>query len=105
MPKMHYFQKSPSAGGSPPPMFLNLHYWWPEVTWFDQIVVFEADCDEIKLQKISYDVIFVTSSSLCQPNDVTKITSQNFSILALPPNQNFWLRQCVRKYKRFNQRL
>jgi len=32
---------------------------WPEVTWFDQIVFFQADCDKIKLQKISY-VILVT---------------------------------------------
>jgi len=39
-------------------------------------MVFQAYCDEIKLQKFSYDVIFVTSSSLRQPNDVTKITSQ-----------------------------
>jgi len=63
MPKMHYFsknfQKSPSAGVSPPTAFLNLQYWWPKVTWFDQIAVFQADCDEIKLQTISYDVIFV----------------------------------------------
>jgi len=34
------FQKSPSAGGSPPPpALLNLQYWWPEVPWFGQIVV------------------------------------------------------------------
>jgi len=49
-------------------------------------VVFQADCDEIELQKkISYGVIFVTSSPLRQSNDATKITSQNFSILAPPP--------------------
>jgi len=33
MSKMHYlvtnFQKSPSAGGFPPPAPLNLQYWWP----------------------------------------------------------------------------
>jgi len=34
------FQKSPSAGGSPPPAPLNLQYWWSEVTWFGQIVDF-----------------------------------------------------------------
>jgi len=37
-------------------------------------VVFQVDCDEIELQKISYDVIFVTSSQLRQPIDVTKIS-------------------------------
>jgi len=47
-------------------------------------VVFEADCDKIKLQKMSYDVIFVASSSLRQSIDVTKITSQKVSILDLP---------------------
>jgi len=36
-------------------------------------------------KKISYDVISVTSSLLRHRNDVTKITSQNFSILG-PPN-------------------
>jgi len=57
-------------------------------------VAFQANCDEIELQKkISYDVIFVTSSPLRQPNDVTKITSQ-FSIFG-PPNQNFWLRRSL----------
>jgi len=44
-------------------------------------------------KKISYDVISVMSSPIRHRNDVTKITSQNFSILG-PPNQNFWLRQC-----------
>jgi len=38
--------KSPSAGGS---TLLNLQYWWPEVRWVDQIVVFQADYDEIEL--------------------------------------------------------
>jgi len=58
-------------------------------------VIFQAECDEIEVQKISYDVIFVTLLPLRQPNDITKITSQKFSILG-PPNQNFWLRQCAR---------
>jgi len=40
-------------------------------------VVFQADCDEIELQKISYDVVFVTLSPLRQPNN-TKITPQFF---------------------------
>jgi len=47
------FQKSPSAEGSPPLAPLNLQYWWPEVPWFGQIVVFQADYDEIELQKNS----------------------------------------------------
>jgi len=50
-------------------------------------MIFQADSDEIELQKISYDVIFATSWPLRQPSDVTKITSQNFSILA-PPIKN-----------------
>jgi len=54
MPKMHYFSnkfsKIASAGGFPPPAYL-LQHWWPEVTWYDQILFFRADCDEIKLQK------------------------------------------------------
>jgi len=57
MTKMHWFSnkfwKNCQAA------FLNLQYWWPEVTWFDQIVVFQADCE--------------TSSPLRQQNDVTKI--------------------------------
>jgi len=97
MPKIHYssnkFSKVIKPGGSPPPAPLSLQYWCPEVRWFDQIVIFQADCDEIELQKISYDVIFATSSLLRQSNDVTKITSQNF--LFWTPNQNFWLRQCL----------
>jgi len=27
-----HFQKSPSAGGSPPSAPLNLQFWWAEVT-------------------------------------------------------------------------
>jgi len=86
MPKMHYFSnnfsKIAKRWGLTAPVSLNPQYWWPEVRWFDQIVVFQADGVKIELPKISYDVIFVTSSPLHQPNDVTKITSQKFSILA-----------------------
>jgi len=39
-------------------------------------VVFQTDYEEIKLQKIGYDVITITS-----PKNVTKITLQNSSIL------------------------
>jgi len=52
-------------------------------------VVFQADYDEIKLQKNSYGIISVMSSPLRHQNYVTI-----FSIWA-PPNQNFWLRQCL----------
>jgi len=55
MPKMHFlvknFQKSPSAGGSPPPASINLRFWWHQVTWCGQILFFQADYDEIELQK------------------------------------------------------
>jgi len=96
MTKMHYFSNKFSkiakrCRGSPPPASLNLQYWWPVVTWFDQIVFFQVDCDEIELQNISYNVIFVASSLFRQPSDVTKITSHNFlfwtplsKFLALP---------------------
>jgi len=58
-------------------------------------MVLQVDNDEIEIQKNQLwrnfrDVIAITS-----PKNVTKITSQNFSILA-PPNQNFWLRQWLR---------
>jgi len=46
-------------------------------------VVFETDCDEIKLQKYEIELQTITS-----PKDVTKF----FPIWA-PSNQNFWLRQ------------
>jgi len=42
--------------------------------------VFQPDYDEIKLQKISYDVIVIMSTK-----NVTKITSQYFFILGPPP--------------------
>jgi len=46
---------------------------------------FQADYDEIKLQKISYGVILVTSWPLCHQKSSTKKTSQIFSILPPPP--------------------
>jgi len=58
------------------------------VIWLN--CVFQADYDEIKLQKYGYDVISVTSSPLrhrkTSQNNVT-----NFFQFG-PPNQNFWLR-------------
>jgi len=44
-----------------------------ESPWFSQIVVFEADFDEIELQKYSYDVISVASLPLRHQNNVTKM--------------------------------
>jgi len=56
MSKMHYFSykfsKMAKTGSVPPPAPLNLLYWWPEVPWFGQMVVFESDYDKIKLQNI-----------------------------------------------------
>jgi len=78
---MHYFSnkftKSPSA--------LRPHY--PLIFGFGDLKLrdvaklcfFQADYDEIKLQKISYDVI------------------KFFHFGPPPPNQNFWLRQCLVK--------
>jgi len=54
-------------------------------------VVFQADYDEMELQKINYDVILETYSPLCHQNNVTKF----FYFAPLLPNQNFWLRQYV----------
>jgi len=50
-------------------------------------VVFQADNDKTELQKINYDVIFVTSSPLRHRKIVIKITTQNFSILPLPQSK------------------
>jgi len=47
-------------------------------------VVFQTDYNKIKLQKISYGVIFVMSSSLRHRKIVTKITSQDFFHFGLP---------------------
>jgi len=44
-------------------------------------VLFQTDYGKIELKKISYDVISVTSSLLRHQN-VTKLTSQFFSILS-----------------------
>jgi len=70
------FQKSPSAGGFPPQAPLNLQYWWSEVPWFDQILVFEADYDKIELQNIVTTFLwrhyhYVTEKR--HQNNVTKI--------------------------------
>jgi len=74
---MHYFSNTFSKIAK---ARFTFRYWWTEVTWFGQIVLFHSDYDEIELLKISYDVISVTSPQT--------ITSQTTS-----PNQNSWLRQ------------
>jgi len=86
--KMYYFRnKFPKIAkhwGWRAPASFNLRFWWPQVTCFGLIVVFQTDYDEIELQKISYDVISVTLSQLCHlkryQNNVT-----NFSVLAPLP--------------------
>jgi len=79
------FQKSPSSGSSLSLAPLNLQFCWPEVTWGGQILFFQADYDEIELQKISYDVILVTSWPLCHRKTSSKNVT-NFSILAPAPS-------------------
>jgi len=75
------FLKIAKRWGLSAPSPFNLRFWWLEVAWFAQIVVFQTDYDEIKLQQnqLRYhfsDVIVITS-----PKNVTKLTSQDFSIL------------------------
>jgi len=98
MSKMHYFRdkfskiakrwglSAPSAAS--PSLLMT----WSSVIW-PKIVVYEANYDEVELQKYSFNVISVTS-----PKNVTEKRHQNdviklFSNLGLF-NQNFWLRQC-----------
>jgi len=44
---MHYFSnefsKTAKRWGFPSPAPLNLQFWWTEVLWFGQIVVFQVD--------------------------------------------------------------
>jgi len=87
MPKMHYFsnkfQKSPSAGCSPPVSF-NLPYWWRKVPWFGWIVDFQADYEEIELQKYIYDVISVTYSPLSHRKSQHNYVEIFFQFAPLP---------------------
>jgi len=48
---------------------------------------------------MSYDVIFVTSLPLRQPNDVTKITSQNLSIFEPLPQSKFMATPALVSYE------
>jgi len=65
MSKMHYFcnkfSKIAKCWGFPPSAPLSVQYWWPEVPWFGQIVVFKADYDEInRTSTYSFDVTKMT---------------------------------------------
>jgi len=68
MPKMYHFKNKFSKivkhWEISAPALLNFQFWWAEVTYFGLIVFFQADYDEIELQKINYDIIFVTYSPL-----------------------------------------
>jgi len=46
------FSKIAKRWGLSVPAPLNLQYWWFKVPWFGQMMVFEADYDDIKLQNI-----------------------------------------------------
>jgi len=100
MSKMHYsilvtnFQKSPSARSFPPSAPLNLQYWWPEVPWFGQIVVFEAGYDEIEFQNITMKS-FQWRHHHCVTEKRHQNNVTNFFQIWAPSNQNFWLRQCL----------
>jgi len=48
---------------------------------------FQANYDEIELQKISYDGHFSDVIVIMSPKNVTKITTQNFFILGLPQSK------------------
>jgi len=45
MSNMHYFSNIFSE------IILNLRFWWFEVMWFGQIVIFETDYEKIELKK------------------------------------------------------
>jgi len=66
MSKMHYFSNKFSK------IALN-QFWWPEVPWFDQIVCFQADYDEIELQKKLWHRYFSDVITITSPKYVTKI--------------------------------
>jgi len=51
-------------------------------------MVLKIDSDTIKLQKVTYDVIFMTSQRLRHRKFVIKMTLQNVSIFKPLPQQN-----------------
>jgi len=65
------------------------------VIWPNCVFFFQAGYDESELRKIA-----MTSFQWHHHNYITKLTSQFFPIWSPspPPNQNFWLRQCIVLY-------
>jgi len=78
---MHYFSNKFSK------IAKYLQYWWPEVAWFGQIVIFKLIMMKSNFKKQLWrhisDVITITS-----PKNVTKITSLFFQF-AYPPIKIF----------------
>jgi len=91
MSKMHYFNNKFLQIAKHWRLFASssckLQFWWSEVSWSGQIVVFLADYDDIEVQKI-----VMTSSQLHYRETSLKLRHNFFPIWA-PSNQNFWLRQ------------
>jgi len=91
MPKMHYFSnkfsKIAKHWGLTAPGESSILMTWSYVIWLN--CGFSRWLWRNRTSKISYNVIFVTSSTLRQPNDVTKITSKNFPFWA--PSQSKFL--------------
>jgi len=78
------FRKSPTPGVS------RIWFWWPEVEWLGQIAFFfQTDYDEIKLLRNQLSRNFSDVIIITFPKYVTKLTSQDFSILG--PSQSKFL--------------
>jgi len=85
-----YFQANFSWDMSTMRYFSNkfTRFWWSEVAWFGEILLFHPDYDETlknHLWRHFSDITAITS-----PKNVTKLKSQDFLCWA-PPNKNFWL--------------
>jgi len=81
---MHYFSnkfpKTTKHWGLSTSGPLNLQYWWPEVTWYGQIVVFQSDYDEIELPTKSV----MTSFQWRNHNYISKKCHNIFDVGPLP---------------------
>jgi len=97
MPKMHYFSnkfsKIAKRWGLSAPAPLSLRFWWPEVKWCGQILFFQADYDEMKLQKNQSGRHFSDVMAIMSPKNVI-IKRRYFFPFWTSTNPNFWLRQC-----------